>query len=142
MGIFKPDAVFDSITEISYDFLREHQIEGLLLDIDNTLIDTSRELKDDIVNWVLKAKEQGFKAMILSNTNKSKKYIPISERLDLKYIIFAKKPLKKGFLDASKMLGIELPKLAMIGDQVLTDVVGANRVGAFSVYVKPIHQKE
>ena len=95
MGIFKPDAVFDSITKIDYDFLREHQIEGLLLDIDNTLIDTSGELKEDVANWVLKAKEQGFIAMILSNTNKSKKYIPISERLDLKYIIFAKKPLKK-----------------------------------------------
>jgi predicted HAD superfamily phosphohydrolase YqeG len=40
------------------------------------------------------------------------------------------------------MLGVELPKLAMIGDQILTDVVGANRVGVLSVYVKPINKKE
>jgi HAD superfamily phosphatase (TIGR01668 family) len=95
MSIFKPDAVFDSITKIDYDYLREHHIEGILLDIDNTLIDTSYELKKDVIDWVLKAKEQGFKAMILSNTNKSKKYIPVSEKLGLEYIIFAKKPLKK-----------------------------------------------
>ncbi len=142
MGIFKPNAVFDGITKIDFEFLKSHQIEGILLDIDNTLIDISRELKDDVVDWVMKAKQSAFKVMILSNTNKSYKYIPVSEKLGIDYIIFAKKPCKKGFYDASKHLGIELSKLVMIGDQVLTDVLGANRVGVYSIYVKPINKKE
>lgn len=80
--------------------------------------------------------------MILSNTNKKDKLEPISQKLGLEYVSFAKKPSKSGYLRAAQKLELPTNKIAMIGDQVLTDVWGANKVGMFSIYVKPINLKE
>ncbi len=94
MQRLKPNAVFDGLCEIDYDFLKANNIKGILLDIDNTLIDMSKVLSEDIINWVSGAKKAGFKVMILSNTNKSEKLNPISKTLDIDYLSFAKKPAK------------------------------------------------
>ena len=94
MQKLKPDAVFDGICKIDYDYLKTKGIEAILLDIDNTLIDMSKILTQDIIDWVHCAKNQGFKVMILSNTNKKDKLEPISNRLGIDYISFAKKPAK------------------------------------------------
>ena len=142
MSVLKPDAVFDGIADINYGFLKEHQIKGILLDIDNTLIDLSKVLSEKIIDWVKKAKEEGFKVCILSNTNKQDKLGPISKKLEIDYVSFAKKPAKSGYIRAAKHLDLPCENIAMIGDQVLTDVLGANRVNMFSIYVRPINKKE
>ena len=90
----KPDAVFDSISSIGFDYLSQNNIKGILLDIDNTLIDMKKLMPESVYKWVLEAKEKGFKVAILSNTNSSKKLNPISEKLGIPYIGFAKKPAK------------------------------------------------
>lgn len=94
MQKLKPDAVFDGLCKIDYEFLKMNGIEAILLDIDNTLIDMSKVLNQDIIDWVYGAKAQGFKVMILSNTNKKDKLEPISNKLGIDYISFAKKPAK------------------------------------------------
>jgi len=142
MKNLKPDAVFDRITSIKNEFFDEHQIKGVLLDIDNTLIDMSKLLSDDIIEWVKDVKNHGIKVLILSNTNKKDKLDPISKKLEIDYVSFAKKPAKSGYIRASKLLDLPCENIAMIGDQVLTDALGANRVGMFSIYVKPINKKE
>jgi len=142
MKTLKPDCVFDGIEYIDFDFLREHNLKGILLDIDNTLIDMSKILEQPIIDWVNDAKNQGFKVAILSNSNKLNKIIPISQALGIDYISFAKKPAKSGYLKAAKLLNLPVENICMIGDQVLTDVWGANKVNMFSIYVKPINKKE
>lgn len=142
MSILKPDAVFDGVEHIDFDFLKNHNIKGLLLDTDNTLIDLSKVVSDEIFDWVNKAKENGFLVMILSNTNNMEKVSNVAKKLDLEFIHFAKKPSKAGFLEAAKALNLSNENIAMIGDQVFTDVIGANRVGMFSIYVRPIDKKE
>ena len=142
MRLLKPDCVFEGIQYIDFDFLKSKNLQGILLDIDNTLIDMSKKLEEPILNWVKKAKEQGFKVAILSNSNKLNKIIPISQALEIDYISFAKKPAKSGYLRAAKLLDLPPNNICMIGDQVLTDVWGANKVNMFSIYVKPINKKE
>ena len=75
-------------------------------------------------------------------SNKLEKIQPISEKLGIDYVGFAKKPAKSGYLNAIKKLDLPNKNVAMIGDQIFTDIMGANRVGIFSIYVKPINKKE
>lgn len=142
MKNLRPDLRYASVPAISFEDLSAKGVEGILLDIDNTLIDYTKKLSKEVVDWVYEAKKQGYKVCILSNSNKLDKIIPIAETLGIKYISFAKKPAKSGYLKAMQLLETDVTKLAMVGDQVFTDVLGANRVGMVSVYVEPINKKE
>jgi len=138
----KPDFRYRGVQEIEYKTLKDKGVKGILLDVDNTLIDYKKILSPEITEWVKGAKNEGFELCILSNSNKLEKIIPISEKLELKYVSFAKKPAKSGFLKAAKLINIDVSKIAMVGDQVFTDVLGANKVGMVSIYVEPINKKE
>lgn len=142
MNNLKPDLMYRGVQYIDYQKLKEKKIQGILLDIDNTLIDYTKKLSKEMIDWVEGAKKRGFKLCILSNSNKMDKIIPIAEKLDIKYISFAKKPVKTGYLKAAQLLNMDVSKIAMVGDQVFTDVLGANRVGMLSIYVEPINTKE
>lgn len=142
MKNLKPDLIYKGVPFIAYEDLKEKGVEGILLDIDNTLIDYTKNLSQEMIDWVYNAKKEGFKVCILSNSNKMEKIIPVAEVLGIKYVSFAKKPAKSGYLKAGKLLNVDVEKLAMVGDQVFTDVLGANRVGMTSVYVEPINKKE
>ena len=142
MSNLKPDAVFDSVSAIPFSYLEEKNIKGILLDIDNTLIDMFKVMPESVENWVLEAKQKGYKVCVLTNTNSTTKLKLITDKLGIDYISFAKKPSKSGYLRASKFLDLDCKELVMIGDQVLTDVIGANKVGMNTIYVKPINKKE
>lgn len=142
MKNLKPDLIYPGVPYIALDELKKRGVEGILLDIDNTLIDYTKELSPKMKEWVARAKSQGFKVCILSNSNKLNKIIPVAEGIAVKYVSFARKPAKSGYLKASMLLNIDVKKLAMVGDQIFTDVLGANRLGMVSVYVEPINKKE
>jgi HAD superfamily phosphatase (TIGR01668 family) len=91
---FKPDAVFEGVADISFDYLSQNNIKGILLDIDNTLIDMTKTMPEAIYDWVMQAKARGIKICILSNTNKLDKLNPLSQKLGVPYVSFAKKPAK------------------------------------------------
>ena len=142
MSKLRPNAYYDGICSVDTNFLKTINIKGLIIDIDNTLIDKKRVLSDDIAKWVKNAKEQGFKLCLLSNSNKKDKVEPVSKKLGVDYVDFAKKPSQKGYLRALQKLGLPANSVAMIGDQLFTDVLGANLVGIFSIYVKPISKED
>lgn len=137
-----PDVYYQSVTEITLDMLEKNNIKGLILDIDNTLIDFDRYLSEPIKNWCYSLKENGIKMCILSNTNKIDKVEKVSKELDLKYIYFAKKPLKTGFNKAKKLLNLDSTNIAVVGDQIFTDVIGAKRSKMYSILVKPIDKRD
>lgn len=66
----------------------------------------------------------------------------MSKELEMDYILFAMKPLKRGFKRAMKQLQEKPENIAAIGDQVFTDVIGANRSRMFSILVKPLDEKD
>lgn len=137
-----PKEYLDSVKEIKIDFLRQNHIQGLVLDVDNTLIDFERRIPDGVKEWIEEIKKQGIKCCILSNSNHVEKVSTVAKELDIPFLYFAKKPFKTGFNKAKELLGLEPENIAVVGDQIMTDVIGANRSKMFSILVKPINEKD
>jgi len=133
-----PDFYLESVLEITPEFCKEYHIKGLILDIDNTLIDIDRKMLEGAKKWHDSIVENGIKTIIVSNTSKVDKASKIANELNIEYINFAKKPAKGGFLKAKKKLGLEAEEIASVGDQIFTDVIGANRCKMQSILVKPV----
>ncbi len=105
--IIYPDKYLRNVKEITIDLLKKNNIKGLILDVDNTLIDFDKKLLEGAKEWCENLKKQGIKFYILSNTNKKEKIEKVSKELDIPYICFAKKPLKTGFKKAQEQLRIK-----------------------------------
>ena len=140
--IFYPKGYFNKVSEISLKYLKENNIKGLILDVDNTLIDYYKNISEETINWANELKQNGIKMCILSNSNKKDKVKEVAGKLGLEYTYFGMKPLKRGFKKAKKMLNLENNEIAAVGDQIFTDVIGSNRMKMFSVLVEPIEEKD
>ncbi len=140
--ILYPKAHFNNVKEISIEFLEKNNIKALILDVDNTLIDYDRNMPDGTVEWVEQLKHNGIKFYIVSNTNKKDKVEQVSQKLKIKYNYFAKKPLKTGLLKAQKELQEKPENVAVVGDQIFTDVLGGNRCKMFTILIEPIAEKD
>ena len=137
-----PNYYLKNITKIDIELLKENDIQGLILDVDNTLIDYDRKIIEGLENWHETIKKNNIKICIVSNSNKKDKVKLIAEKLEAPYIYFATKPLKRGFKKASKILGLNHKNIAVVGDQIFTDVLGANRCKMLSILVEPISEKD
>ena len=137
-----PKLYYKKVTDIDPEVLKENNIEALILDVDNTLLDFDLQIIEGLENWYTGIKVAGIKCIILSNSNKLDKIKMIANLLDIPYIRFATKPLKRGFKKARLKLNIPNKNIAVVGDQIFTDVIGANRCGMFSILVEPIARKD
>ncbi len=140
--LFYPDYYCNKVTDITLELLEKNHIKGVLLDVDNTLIDYDRNLLEGAEEWVSKMKANNIRCMILSNSNKIDKITAVAEILKLPYIYFATKPWKRGFNKAKAELGLQEENIAVVGDQIFTDIIGANRSKMFSILVNPIAKKD
>ena len=137
-----PNYYFENVQSIPFDIFSKKGIKGIILDVDNTLIDYSIAMPTEIKNWVKSAKEAGFKICILSNSSKEEKVSFVAHELMLDYFMSAKKPLKRGFKKVLQYLGYRPEECVAIGDQIFTDVLGANLMHISSIYVKPMNATE
>ena len=137
-----PNAYLKNVKEITIDFLNKNNIKALILDVDNTLIDFNKKMLYGVEEWCKNLKKQGIKLFIVSNSNKKTKVEMVAKKLELPYIHFATKPFKRGFKKAAKMLQEKNENIAVVGDQIFTDVIGANRCKMFSILVEPIEKKD
>ena len=134
-----PDLRVKKITDIKLEMLTENEIEALLLDSDNTLIDLDKKPLDGIKKWIEEMKSNNIKFCILSNSIKKKKVKRIADFLEIPYVYFSLKPSKIGFKKAKKIIGIkENNKIAEVGDQIFTDVLGTKRMKMCSILTEPI----
>ncbi len=140
--IFYPKDYFNGVTEITYEYLNQNDIKALILDVDNTLIDYNKNLSIEIIEWVKELKSHSIQMMILSNSNKKDKIKEVAEKVELDYIYFGMKPFKKGFIKAKQKLNLDSRHIAVVGDQIFTDVIGANRMKMHSILVEPIQEKD
>lgn len=137
-----PSLYLDSVKNINPMLLKKNNIKGLILDVDNTLIDYYRNLVEGAEKWCEELKNEGIKCIILSNSNKKRKVEEVAEKLNIDYIMFAKKPLKSGFKRALSKLELKPEEVAVVGDQLFTDVIGAKRMNMFSILVKQVGEKD
>lgn len=135
---FFPDLYFDSVSEIRPEILKEKNIKGIILDVDDTLVGfRAKEPSDSVTEWMNLMKKNGVKLCILSNNN-GERVQHITKLYDIPGVHRAFKPFRWGFFAAAKKLGIKPSEMAVAGDQIFTDVWGANASKMISILIKPI----
>lgn len=140
MYTLKPDMYKKNIYEINYKKLRKMGKKYLFFDLDNTIISyDENNISKDLINLFLHLKGMGFKCNIFSNSNMNRLKI-FKEKLDVDVFPNSMKPLKKNYKKIIKLY--EKDKCAFIGDQIMTDVIGAKRNKLFVIFVDKIDDKE
>ncbi len=126
MALLLPTVAVETLLDITPELLASMGVDTVLLDVDNTLAyHGSQEPFPGTVEWTHELRSRGFRVMILSN-NFAKRVAPFAEKYDLPFLSFSIKPLPIAYFRAIHKLGARREKAVVIGDQVFTDVVGAN----------------
>ncbi len=142
MRIFYPDMYVSNLKHINLDQLKKQGIKALFFDLDNTLVPWgSEDLTDDTVQWFVKLRDAGFKTCVISNGNRNR-VSKLCSRLGIPGIHKAAKPSRRAFRQAMRKLNVRPNEVAMVGDQIFTDVLGANRLGLYTILVRPLSSHE
>ena len=140
--ILLPDIKLERVTDITVELLKKYGIEALILDVDNTLSTHHGEiLTDGLPQWLEYIKENGIRLTVLSNS-KEKRVKPFAEKITLDYISLGLKPLPFGYIRAVKKLKKKRKNIAIVGDQIFTDIIGGNCVGVKTVLLTPIKPED
>ncbi|MBU6429621.1 MAG: YqeG family HAD IIIA-type phosphatase, partial [Cyanobacteria bacterium REEB65] len=139
---FLPDQTVDAIVDLDPQRLAAEGIRGLILDLDDTLVcQFDAEPADLVCSWIAVAKEH-LKVVIVSNNRRHRRISLIAQRLSLPFIHRAFKPLLPGLRRALRMLELPADQVAVVGDQIFTDILGGRWLGARTILVSPLSQTE
>lgn len=142
MERYVPDIYQKDIYSINYNKLKKNGIKCLLFDLDNTLVPyNTKEATSEIKEHFDKLKKMGFKIIIFSNSPKNRLQ-SFKDYLEVDCLASARKPFSKSFLKVMKEYKYSENEVAIIGDQILTDIVGGNKVGITTILINPISDKE
>lgn len=138
MPLFFPTGKVRRVQELEPEWLRGLGIRGVLLDVDNTLSPHGApDPAPEAMEWVRRMKNEGFRLILVSN-NTRRRVEPFAGRIGLEFSAMACKPLPFGFRRALRKLDLTRRQAVVVGDQLFTDIVGANLAGIASVLVDPI----
>lgn len=138
---FYPREWVDSAYQIPWDTWYEMGIRGVIFDIDNTLVPHGAPADDRALALFGKLHGMGMKTCLLSN-NKEPRVASFAAQVSSPYIYRAGKPAVKNYNKAMERMGTAAGDTLFVGDQLFTDVYGANRAGIYGILVKPIDPKE
>lgn len=142
MSVFTPDLYLDKVTDITLQLLEEWNLKGIILDVDNTLtFHDSQEVGEPVLNWIAQMKQAGVPLTIVSNNNEER-VKPFANRLGLQYVAFGCKPLTRGFTKACKQFGLKKQEIAVVGDQIYTDILGGNLKGMCTILTVPFQLED
>lgn len=142
MELFVPDAYQQNIYTISYDKLKERGIHCILFDLDNTLVPADQDKPTKETQQLFQElKKKGFQLILFSNSG-PRRLGPFKELLEVDCCASAMKPLKRNYLKVLKKYGLQKHEVAIVGDQLMTDVLGGNSVGITTILVNPISHKD
>lgn len=134
---FCPVQSVDSILEIDLTDLYNSGKRLLLLDVDNTLLEwRSEEIPETTHSWIDEAQKLGFQTCILSNTRNPMRLDRLAKAMECDYMVGKFKPSREMYHAALKKYGSEADEAIMVGDQLFTDVLGANRSGIDAILVR------
>ncbi len=143
MRPFCPVEAFHALESIPLEGLRNRGKKLILLDVDNTLVKWKGEdFSAEVVAWIDEAKSLGFNLCILSNTRRPARLQRVCEKLGVKTVRDRFKPSTRMYRLALKEFDVKAEEAVMIGDQLLTDILGANRSGIEAIWVHRIHDHE
>jgi len=137
-----PDLHVNNIYDIDLEALKQAGVKGIITDLDNTLVGAKeRTATPSLMNWLKKVEALGFKMVIVSNNNQMR-VSAFANPLRLPFVYRAKKPKNSAFKRAMKLLELDAKQCVVIGDQMLTDVLGGNRLGMYTILVRAISLKD
>ncbi len=140
--LLKPDAYVNSIFTITPERLINHGIYGLIIDIDNTLVATyTKEADQKVISYIKNLNAKGIKTVIVSNARKERVEL-FCKPLGIEFVYKALKPFGRGFDLAIEKMKLPNEKIAIVGDQLFTDVLGGNLKGLHAILIKPIDKNE
>lgn len=138
---FYPKKVLESTYSIDFQKYYDRGYRGILFDVDNTLVPHGAPADKRAIELFASLREIGFHTCLISN-NKEPRVKPFADKVGTEYIFDAHKPSRKSYHKAFDVMGTEKEETMFVGDQIFTDVYGANRVGMYTILVKPIDKKE
>lgn len=144
LRIVKPDMTVKQITDLTAERIAEikseYGIEGIILDVDETLRKDMKPLPDTSKKWIENIKEQ-LKVIVVSNgvDRSVEEYLRTQ---GIEYIGFANKPLKRSFEKACKKMNVESEKVLVIGDSLLDDILGGKRSNMKTALVQDVAENE
>ncbi len=138
LKIFLPDQHVKSIFQITPEKLKEQGIKGIITDLDNTLVEWDRpNATPKLTEWFEMMRKEDIRITIVSNNNRERVQA-FSDPLNIPFIFQARKPLVRAFHKAVQNMGLRKEETVVIGDQLLTDVLGGNRGGFHTILVVPV----
>lgn len=140
--MFYPTFHFKTACDIPVEFLSRHGIAHLIMDVDNTLAaDGNQTPAAGVEGWLQSLSDAGIKTMILSN-NTAKRVGPFAVKMGIPFVFSGAKPLGSGFLRCQKLFGCQKSSMAVVGDQLFTDIWGGHRFGIKTILVDPLGEYE
>lgn len=137
MNFFRPTYFVDSVADISADFLIKNNIKALILDIDDTITTHgNQKIDSNTERWLGDLKFHKIKLILVSNNFKDR-VAQIAGSIGVPYIYSGMKPLPNVFIRALDILNTKKENTMVIGDQIFTDILGANIAGIRSILVEP-----
>lgn len=134
-----PKLIYDNITDLTPELLKSHGIHVLLMDFDNTIVPyTCDTPKEAVVAWFAALKAAGIQLCVVSNTKRGRA-VRFCNLYGIQCITHAQKPFKTGMNKALELYKENRGHIALVGDQIYTDILCANRCNVTSILIQPIH---
>jgi HAD superfamily phosphatase (TIGR01668 family) len=142
-GWLRPTVLAERIWEVDLEGLWERGVRGLILDLDNTLVDwNAEELRPPVRTWVEEARRRGLRLCLVSNAFFGRRVKRVAQELGIASVVRAGKPFPGAFRKGMALLGTTAASTCAIGDQVFTDLLGANRLGLVTALLSPLSSRE
>ncbi len=139
--LFSPDYLLNTYSELTSEFLKEHNIKALILDIDNTLVPYEiAKPTNELKAWFSGLNEAGIQVSFVSNNNEDR-VRAFNEELSYFATHKSKKPFTLNLKRAIRQMDVKAEETAVMGDQIFTDILAGNSLGALTVLVPPIKDK-
>ncbi len=141
MNKYIPNMYYKNIYEINYKLLKEKGIKCILFDLDNTLVEPHTKHSNEKLQKLFIELKKDFKVIIFSNSFITR-LLPFKKELEVDINHTSLKPLKHSFNKVLKKYKFNKEEVAIIGDQIFTDIIGGNNVGINTILVDSITVKD
>ncbi len=142
MSKLQPMMYIDHLDDLPLSYLKQRHLTNIIIDLDNTLGAYDQKKIDDRYRKILlHLIDEGFKVVVVSN-NTAKRIVEFLGDLPVGYINLALKPFGFGYRKALNRYGLKIEETVSIGDQILTDILGSNLLGIYSILVKPYCERD
>lgn len=138
----RPTDVVRTIFDIDLHRLKANGVRAVIVDLDNTLLPyEADDVSDAGRRWIDIVKSHGLLVCTVSNARKAR-VDKLSRQCDIPGVADGWKPSRRPFRRALDILKLPPKQIAMVGDQLFTDVLGGNRWGMYTILVNPLSDKE